>query len=173
MKKLALLTALCSLSMAVHSADWTPVFEGNSPIFLDKIWESVISQDNVVPAITHSAYFGDYSEIPMPYREDMLPVTMTVTPYTHEDGGVYITVPLKNATLYGLPISSITYYYINPSEAGHNVTFKPMSKSQYQSLERRVSRFEVEDSEMCGEFGIGLSEYIKGKEIILAPYGSC
>lgn len=169
MKKLALLTVLCSLSVAVHSADWTPVFEGNSSI-LGKIFE--ISYSKSGTGLSESALFGDYKAIPMPYRADMLPAEFKVETTEDNDRVVELTIPLDNATLYGLPIRKISNGHIPDTDAAFTyVTFHPMTNAQYQKLKRQDFSIEQDEDDPCGGGAATVIKNDKGEVVLSYDIG--
>lgn len=135
MKKLTLFTALCVLPMLAHSANWTPVF----------------SHLEVGGKKGHAHAFEllltNISRLPTPYRHDMLPERNFV-----KNGVQYTEIPLKNATLYGLPIANYTIYEQDYDITGSFITFKPMSNQQYQQLKRKKfkPRSEEDNGGPCG-----------------------
>lgn len=170
MKKLALLTALCSLSMAVHSADWTPVFKGwesgKETHILDNIWEETIIRSDETIGISVNGRSGNYESVPARYSADMSPARLV------DDDVMTFTIPLKNATLYDLPIRSISYY-VHPEIAvvGEYVTFYPMTNAQYQKLKRKKFA-STGDDDICGDRGAEITKNDTG-EVILINDGSC
>lgn len=134
MKKIALFTALCSLSVAGHSADWTPVFQsweyGEDSHIIGLIERDIRSDDGL--GMSWSARNGNYESVPARYRADMLPARFSL------NNDAYITIPLKNATLYGLPIRSFTHYFVpDGGFVGNIVTFHPMTNADYAKLKRK------------------------------------
>lgn len=169
MKKIALFTALCSLSVAGYSADWTPVFQsweyGEDSHIIELIQRDISSSSNDGLGISWSARNGNYESVPARYRADMLPARLTL-----DEEGMTITIPLKNAILYGLPIRSISYYHIpETASASTYVTFHSLTNAEYQNLKRK--KFANTGEEGCG----GGAEVLKNDdgEVILTNYWDC
>lgn len=132
-----------------QSADWTPVFahleqdkQGDEGQLLEKVTSNIshISFDGTDEyaqpngfTVADTAKAGNYSKVPAPYRQDMLPAKA--------QGDYAVILPLKNATLYGLPIKSLTYA-VDGEEGfyGYNtyVNFGKLSSQQYNQLTKKV-----------------------------------
>lgn len=132
-----------------HSADWTPVFaylEHNKNSDNGKLFDTITASMSqwvmqgegdasypVAYKLLDSAKRGNYPNVPQPYRQDMLPAKKL-----HDYA---VIVPLKNATLYGLPIKSLT----DEVSGGDNfwgsnfyVNFGKLSKTQHNNLVKKV-----------------------------------
>ena len=145
--------SLCALvllmSPVVYAADWSPVFahleagkKGDDTLFnsIQIIKPNIDSRSQDV--LTVDAKKGVYKSIPQPYRADMLPAKAI----KGKDVALEATIPLKNATLYGYPLESLTEYYgcFNCGDVGFYATFKPMSNKQYQALSKKVKFKQVD-----------------------------
>ncbi len=165
-------TAICTLvlmsALPAFAADWTPAFayleqgkKGDNGKVLYAIMENMFKegaaniyhpdfQQHSKDPLTTAAKSGKYTAVPTPYRHDMLPAKVAKT----EDVYLQATVPLKNATLYGQPLQSVTYYYscTNCGHVGFYVNFKPMSDQAYRKLVKKV-KFKTlgEDDCFAGE----------------------
>lgn len=154
-KSLCVLVLL--VSPVVYGADWTPVFghlqvgtSDDGVIFQDKLLPSIFKEgisERTKNPLTDHALTGKYSTMPMPYRADMLPAKFVKN---KDDIALQATIPLKNATLFGHKITSLTYFYgcYDCDALGFYATFAPMSNQQYQALVKKV-RFKTESA--CGE----------------------
>lgn len=165
MKKIFLASVLSLVSSLSYSADWTPVFQSwetkaeNSAI-MEKIRNHAFTGTwtSVQATLSKSAKQGNYSTIPQPYRADMLPARVS------GEDVAEITIPLKNATLYGLPIQSLTMYSgLESGESGNYVTFKPMSNAQYQMLKQKKFKRVTDSDAMCDS---GQAEVKKEKNTV-------
>lgn len=146
MKNLLLMFLLAS-SMT-YAADWSSMFAhletgktGSEAILdLQTIKSNINSHSRDV--LTDDAKKGIYKNIPQPYRADMLPAKAI----KGKDVALEATIPLKNATLYGYPLESLTKYYgcFNCGDMGFYATFKPMSNKQYQALSKKVKFKQVD-----------------------------
>lgn len=157
MKKFALAVAIGLCSTFSYSADWTPVF---------KTWETQAEDGSTLKKIRNYTFTnkwtsfsatlnpkakqGNYSVIPQPYRADMLPAK--ITNIDKRETSFEIVIPLKNATLYGLPISHLTMYScLECGISGNYVTFKPMSDAKYQQLKKKHFYTATDPESDCGE----------------------
>lgn len=183
-KILVMALALCT--QVAYSADWTPAFryleigdKGDGGVILYAIMDDIFKDgagDEGHPQhkqimkqpLTNAAKTGKYSNVPVPYRHDMLSAQLSKKPDMH----LHATINLKNATLYGLPLQSISYYYgcTNCGDMGFYATFKPMSKQAYQNLIKTV-KFRVDDEGCSGDSMAGF--YGSPQEAILALAISC
>lgn len=149
------LTLLIALGMSqAHSADWTPVFGnlltpqsqklllGNQkPInnFYPKIGDMVMDGNNWVEngyRLTNAAKSGNYTGIPRPYRGDMQPATITkIDDCTYE-----AVVPLKNASLFGKPITQLVYsqYVCEMLPRTDYIEFGSMNDASFNQLKKQV-----------------------------------
>ncbi|MDO4700132.1 MAG: hypothetical protein Q4A69_05565 [Moraxella sp.] len=182
----ALLIALALCAQITYGADWTPAFRylevgkgGDGGKALYAIMGSVFKDgagDEGHPQykqilrqpLTNAAKTGKYSNVPAPYRHDMLPAKLS----NQQDMHLHATIELKNATLYGLPLQSVSYYYAcsNCGNIGFYATFKPMTKQAYQKLVKNV-KFRVDD-ESCSD-GAMAGFYGRPQEVILALAIGC
>lgn len=157
MKKFALAVAIGLCSTFSYSADWTPVF---------KTWETQAEDGSTLKKIRNYTFTnkwtsfsatlnpkakkGNYASIPQPYRADMLPAK--ITNIDKRETSFEIVIPLKNATLYGLPISNLTMYScLGCGVTGNYVTFKPMSDAKYQQLKKKHFYTATDPESDCGE----------------------
>lgn len=159
MKKFAVLTALCVLPMLAHSASWDSIFQwyitGEDSDIGSQVFEGVKKDIYHNGNVKKSALQGKYPHVANPYRQDMLPARTSV-----KDGVRYIEIPLKNATLFGLPIANYTHYSaVGSMEFSTFVTFKPMSQAQYRTL--KAKKFPAMTSDGC-ENQTEITQY-KGK----------
>lgn len=182
MKKFALAVAIGLCSTFSYSADWTPVFKtwetgaGNNTV-LQKIRDYTFTgkSTSFSATLNPKAKQGNYSVIPQPYRADMLPAKIKII--DKRETTFEIVIPLKNATLYGLPISNLTMYScLECGYAGDYVTFKPMSDAKYRQLKNRHFYQDikaVEEDETC--FNKYQAEVTKSKNgsVILGYDYSC
>lgn len=153
MKKSIFTLALCVCSTLCYSADWTPVFKSwetkaEDSVTMEKIRSYTISDDTISMSkvLNSQAKQGNYKGIPLPYRADMLPAKFKkLSEFEYE-----VTIPLKNATLYGMPISSLNMYgCLECGFFGSYVNFKPMTNAQYQKLKK--INFIFVEGEVCGD----------------------
>lgn len=149
------LTLLATLGMGqAHSADWTPVFGslltpqsqkqflGNKkPVnnFYPKIGDMVINGDNWVEKgyrLTAAAKSGNYAAIPQPYRGDMQPAIFNKI----DDCNYEAVVPLKNATLFGKPITQLVYsqYVCEMLPRTDYIEFSSMNDASFNQLKKQV-----------------------------------
>lgn len=143
-----LISGLIGLVMSgqVYSADWTPLFahleqgkKGDGGKMLDKITSQVAkevfeSHDKYAQPVAFaplaSAKKGDYRKVPMPYQQDLLPAKQ-MDEFT-------VVAPLKNATLYGYPIKSLTEQADGQYFSGtHYFNFGKLSDAQYNQLVKK------------------------------------
>lgn len=153
MKKLIVATTLGLCSTFGYSADWTPVFKSwetkaEDSVTMEKIRSYTIANDatSMSKVLNSQAKQGNYKSIPQPYRADMLPAKFKkLGEFEYE-----VTIPLKNATLYGMPISSLNMYgCLECGFFGSYVNFKPMTHAQYQKLKK--INFTLVEGEACSD----------------------
>lgn len=181
MKKAICVLMLMS-ALPAFAADWTPAFayleqgkKGDGGKTLDAIMANVFKErvadiyhpkfkQHSKEPLTAAAKSGKYTAVPTPYRHDMLPAKVVKT----EDIYLQATVPLKNATLYGQPLQSITYDYgcANCGDVGFYATFKPMSNQAYQKLIKSV-KFKTLDDDDCNAGEPAAGFYKEDKEAVL------
>lgn len=136
------------MSTATYAADWSPVFahlevgkKGDDTIVnnIQIIKPNISSSTRDI--LTYDAKKGVYKHLPQPYRADMLPAKVVKGKDTLE-----AVIPLKNATLYGYPLESLTEYYgcFDCGDVGFYATFKPMSDKQFQALSKKVKFKQVD-----------------------------
>lgn len=129
MKKLIIATMMLCASTA-RAADWSPVFKewvDDCQSFEHPVAKAVyrtssdmVKLDEYGPlhtVLSQEGRMGNYSTVPMPYRQDLLPA-VRLDRYYRRDGsqdfsdwsaGVYI--PLQNAKFYNLPLQGIAFNY--------------------------------------------------------------
>lgn len=186
MKKIITLALALTLTNIAHSADWTPVFKhlqhqhaGDEGKVLNSIIDNIFvnevhNQDerNIkINPLTKYAQKGNYPNVAQKYRADILPAKA----YKNPDNEVVLraVIPLKNATLYGLPLQSLTYEYycFGCDGVGFYATFAPMSNTQYHSLKKRI-RF-VRQEIGCGEEGYAAEFHKDSKAVHLVLNIGC
>lgn len=168
---LALSIILITPNLA-HSADWTPAFEyleqgktGDDGVLIDKLMSNIFVDDihsnnyKKINPLTKYAQKGNYP-IQAPYRADLSPAKVYKNP--NQDIVLQAIIPLKNATLYGLPISEFyyEYYCFECGGVGFGVKFAPMTNAQYRYLNRHI-KFSTEDNVCDSETSASFS---RGKE---------
>lgn len=182
MKNLLLMFLLAS-SMT-YAADWSPMFAhletgktGSEAILALQIIKSNVGS-NSRDMLTDDAKKGVYKSIPQPYRADMLPAKAI----KGKEVALEVVIPLKNATLYGQPLESLTKYYgcFNCGDVGFYATFKPMTNQQYQALMKKVSFKKVNDSKGVEGYACGMDEgepiagfHKDGGKVHLVVYMGC
>lgn len=179
MKKQLLLINIFVLTITTHAADWTPIFkpweQGEASPIISKIGfsngKSLVIQPSASgkATLTELARTGNYIGIPQPYRTDMLPATIKYG--KGEKVGLSTAyIPLKNATLYGLPIANILVYTScnDCGGVGEIVEFYPMSDNQYKKL-KQLKFKSIDDG--CGERQAQI--YKEGKKVYYELYTSC
>lgn len=114
MRKLIVATMMLCTS-AAQAADWSPVFKTWSKgcyFNQSKIEKAIIKlsanyNDYGYWEVSNKVLTGDYSKIPLPYRNDMLPA------YTEaiidEPELEKVVIPLQNATFQGMPLKSYAF----------------------------------------------------------------
>ena len=187
MKKLLLASSLL-LSSTVFAADWTPAFRyleagksGDDGAMLNEIMWSTFSksfykslENKTNPPkqpLTKMALTGKFSTIKVPYRNDILPAKIERTSDEYGHITLIVTYPLKNATLYGYPLESITVIPTSCVDCDDlnrmYATFKPMSKTQFEQLKQKVI---FEDHPCDGEVA---NFYQAGRTVTLETRGGC
>lgn len=164
MEKIIALTLALTLTNIAHSADWTPAFaylqnqhanhdHHTLEIIMSNTFASNIHAGNYkkIKLLTKYAETGNYPKIAPTYRADILPAKVYKDP--NRDTVLRAVIPLKNATLYGLPLKSLTYEYycLECDGIGFYATFAPMTITQYRSLTQKI-KFEQynEEEDVCG-----------------------
>lgn len=163
-----------------HSADWTPAFEyleqnktGDDGALLSTLMENIFV-DNIhfgnykkINPLTTQAKTGNYP-IHAPYRADLSPAK--VHKDSEPDLPLKAVIPLKNATLYGYPLKSLTYEYycFECGGVGFYATLAPMNNAQFQALKQRI-RFDKEPDYVCEGTGgsASLERDNKGVHVVL------
>ncbi|OOS03655.1 hypothetical protein SAMN02745664_11834 [Moraxella cuniculi DSM 21768] len=164
MKSCILFIIGIGLTNNLYAADWTAAFsyleqgkKGDDGKLLDSImkntFEQITNTKNQNPdtqpiyKLSKMARTGKFNNISIAYRNDMLPAKVY---YNKDDTYLMAVYPLKNATLYGLPLQSFSYY-LGCDECdyvGFYATFKPMSKQQYLNLQKTI-KFKNEEEDGC------------------------
>lgn len=184
-------TLWSSLSPA---ADWTPVFKSSFGEYIEGLESN--DQGALAGKVLGTNWFidSDYGRtpmkinkngknarlgrypksIPLPYRNDMLPAKAKASAAKHDGASASITIPLKNATVFGYKITNISqasgYEY-----GGTTVEFAPMTDAQYRQLINRFKikreyRADLEENHGCGNW----AEFKKeGKKVIFKSWGGC
>ncbi|WP_386697269.1 hypothetical protein [Lonepinella sp. MS14436] len=147
-----------SLPVFAQATDWTPLFEyrtasqkaednatqynneikviesliKSAQMSVDMGWETEGVKVNTCVA-TPEAVNGQYSNVPLPYRKNLLPAK------TLKDGLGGSEIPLKNASLFGLKIKSIQLIcgFENWNE---DIVFAPMSEREFQLLKQGFNK---------------------------------
>lgn len=176
---LALSITLITPTLA-HSADWTPAFEyleqnktGDNGVLLNTLMENIFV-DNIhsgnykkINPLTKYAQKGNYP-IQAPYRADLSPAK--VDKDSEPDLPLKAVISLKNATLYGYPLKSLTYEYycFECGGVGFYATLAPMNNAQFQALKQRI-RFDKEPDYVCEGTGgsASLERDNKGVYVVL------
>ncbi|WP_066802967.1 hypothetical protein [Moraxella oblonga] len=174
------LTAPALTPMLAHSADWTPVFEyleqnktGDDGALIGKLMDNIFVENlhsgnyKKINPLTNYAQHGNYP-ITTPYKEDLLPAKAYKD--SKQDLPLKAVIPLKNATLYGYPLKSLTYEYycFECGGVGFYATLAPMNNAQFQALKQRV-HFDKEPDYVCEGAGnsASLERDNKGVYVVL------
>ncbi len=186
---------LCTLMLAsvlpalsATAADWTPAFgyleqgkKGDDGKVVHAIMENIFKkgsadmyhpqyQQIIKQPLRGAATSSKYTAVPAPYRQDMLPAKLVKSKEVY----LQATIPLRNATLYGQPLESLTYYHgcANCGDVGFYATFKPMSQQAYQKLMSSV-KFKTLDDDDCYAGEPAAAFYKEGKLMGLALTMGC
>lgn len=180
MKKMMLISALLLSANIAHSADWTPLFKHlqnsnytyTDEAVLENLMKNLIidyiDEENLPKnPLSYSAKSGNYP-IRSPYQQDLLPARYQ---YNTSDGGILeVTVPMQNATLYGMPLKSLILSFgecINCGNFGYAAEFAPMTDAQYRSLKSKI-QFPVNTDVDAYEYGEPIASFVKhGKSVLL------
>lgn len=178
MKKIMLMLSVL-LTNTAHSADSTPLFQHlQNPNYtytdeavLENLMKNLvidhIDEENLREnPLSYSAKSGNYP-IRSPYQQDLLPARYQ---YNTSDGAILeITIPMQNATLYGMSLKSLILSFgecINCGNFGYAAEFAPMTDAQYLSLKNRI-QFPISADEY--DYGEPKATFIKdGKKVLLA-----
>lgn len=148
MKKLIVATMMLCASTA-QAVDWSPVFKGwagDCLYFEHPVAKAVFEvSSDYVPSGDYGAeqthtvlslegQMGDYSTVPMPYRQDLLPATHLRHDFDGQEG-VYI--PLQNAKFYQLDLQGIEFYD-SPYDWYSALNFGKYSKAKEQQLKKII-----------------------------------
>lgn len=181
--KLMFLLIIFALSATAHSADWTPLFKHlQNPNYtytdeavLENLMKNLtidhIDEENLPKnPLSYSAKSGNYP-IRSPYQQDLLPARYE---YNTNNGALLeITIPMQNATLYGMPLESLGRWHgecINCGHFGYTAKFAPMTDAQYRSLKSRI-KFPVSTDEY--DYGEPMASFVKdGKKVLLVWGGA-
>lgn len=176
MKKIMLMLAVL-LTNTAHSADWTPLFQHLHN--LDTAYEGAalsnlmqnltigyIHEENLPEnPLSYSAKSGNYP-IRSPYQQDLLPAHYEYN--TNKGTLLEITIPMQNATLYGMPLKSLGRWHgdcINCDYFGYTAEFAPMTDAQYLSLKNRI-QFPVSTDDY--DYGEPTASFVKdGEKVFL------
>ena len=140
LKSMLLLSSIF-MSASVVAADWTPVFKNfengcaDSKLLQHIVNKSIWTEHGTTPDafVRKSALKGNYANVMLPYKNDMLAAKSKL----YNDGEQYIevTIPLKKATFYGLPLKAFTVYSGTASGlAGRTLVFGQLNATQLQKL---------------------------------------
>lgn len=146
--------------------DWTPVLKSleNACSYsksLGNIQNSLIKFDEKKNSfeIKPDAKRGSYKGIDAKYQRLMRPAFVDVS-------GEYknFRIPLVKSKLYGLEISELNFYECNGACGikGMDITFKPMSFSNYKKLKNRNYFTEPYGAD---EIGVQISDFEQGEKI--------
>lgn len=161
-----LLTAMLCLALGniAHAADWTPVFKpwenGCESSQVERSMSAYISYeyfntDAYVKAFDNNGNFklagqknhaklqtlftnnnakqGKYPKVKTPYRNDLGKAVLSRS----SEGDMELSIPLKNAKLYGHSIVKYTNYFLpDTGISGSYITFGTMSNADYQKLKK-------------------------------------
>lgn len=175
-------------ALSASAADWTPAFryleqgkQGDGGKVVYAIIENIFKEGAadmyhpqypqiIKQPLTNAAKSGKYTAVPTPYRHDMLPAKVAMSQSMY----LQATIPLQNATLYGQPLESLTYYHgcANCGDVGFYATFKPMSQRAYQKLVSSV-KFKTLDDDDCYAGEPAAAFYKEGKLVGLALTMGC
>lgn len=182
MEKIMLMLAVL-LTNTAHSADWTPLFKHlQSPNYtytdeavLENLMKNLIishiDEENLPKnPLNYSAKSGNYP-IRSPYQQDLLPARYKYNP---SDGIILeIVIPMKNATLYGMPLKSLNLSFgecINCGNFGYAAEFAPMTDAQYRSLKNRI-KFPVNTDVDAYEYGEPAASFVKHNKSVFLVWG--
>ena len=150
LKNILTLSSIFFANMAM-AADWTPVFKSfengcaDSKILTTMIDQNIWNRNTTSPQnfVRTTALKGQFPTVALPYKNDMQPVQSKLS----QQGERYIevTVPLKNATYYGVPLKAFTVYSGTDSGlAGRSLVFAALNASQLQRLKQIKFKAETE-----------------------------
>lgn len=129
------------VSASAIAADWTPVFKkfengcADSKLLQHIVYKSIWTERGTTPDtfVRKSALKGSYANVVAPYQHDMLAAKSKL--YNNGEQYIEVTIPLKNATYYGLPLKAFTVYSGTASGlAGRTLVFGQLNATQLQKL---------------------------------------
>lgn len=157
------------ISTGALAADWTPVFKSfengcsDSKLLQNILNKGVWSAHPTTPNtfVRPTALKGNYANVISPYRNDMQAAKSKL--YQEGEEYIEVTIPLKNATLYGVPVKAFTAYSGTASGlAGRSVIFSKPSAAQLQRLQSIKFKADPEQ-----DFKGGITRNDQGETILL------